>query len=94
MDSLDQNDIARICDALVRAVKKAASLVDAENYGDELRGLVVRAWEFHEMLRQAQLTTQDSWVVDELRTVCSEMGFTLKQIESLLAEARPPETTR
>jgi hypothetical protein len=30
--------------------------------------------------------SDDSWLVDELRTLCDEMGALLNQFESLIAE--------
>ena len=86
MESLDQHEITRISNALVRAVHRAASLVDAEDYGGELRGLIRHARELHEILLREQMRSDDSWVVDELRTVCDEVGASLDQFESLIAE--------
>ena len=86
MESLGQPEIARISNALVQAVHRAASLVDAEDYSGELRGLIRHAWELHEILLREQMRSDDSWLVDELRTVCDEMGASLNQFESLIAE--------
>jgi 5-deoxy-D-glucuronate isomerase len=86
MESLGQHEITRISKALVQAVHRAASLVDAEDFGGELRGLIRHARELHEILLREQMRSDDSWVVDELRTVCDEMGASLDQFESLIAE--------
>ena len=86
MKSLGQPEIARISNALVQAVHRAASLVDAEDYGGELRGLIHHARELHEILLREQMRSDDSWLVDELRTLCDEMGASLNQFESLIAE--------
>ena len=86
MESLGQPEIARISNALVHAVHRAASLVDAEDYGGELRGLIRHARELHQILLREQKRSTVSWVVDELRTVCDEMGALLDQFESLIAE--------
>ena len=86
MESLGQPEITRISNALVQAVHRAASLLDVEDYSGELRGLIRHARELHEILLREQMRSDDSWVVDELRTVCDEMGASLDQFESLIAE--------
>jgi hypothetical protein len=86
MESLGQRDIGRICDALVQTMHRVASLVDAEDYGGELRGLIRHARELHEILLREQMRSDESWLVDELRTVCGEVGASLDQFESLIAE--------
>jgi len=86
MNSLSQIEIRRISTALVQAVHRAALLLDAEDYGGELRGLIRHARELHEILLREQKRLNDSWVVDELRTVCDETGASLDQFESLIAE--------
>ena len=77
MESLGQPEIARISNALVQAVHSAASLVDAEDYSGELSGLIRHARELHEILLREPTRSNDSWLVDELRTVCDEMGASL-----------------
>ena len=86
MESLGQPEIARISNALVQTMHRAASLLDAEDYSGELRGLIRHARELHEILLREQMRSTDSWVVDELRTVCDEVGASLDQFESLIAE--------
>ena len=68
---------------------KAALLVDEDDYDGELRGLIRHARELHEILLCEQKRSKVSWVVDELRAVCDEMGASLNQFESLLTELRP-----
>ena len=79
----------RILDALCHAMHKAASLVDQENFGGELRGHVRHARELREILLGEMTRSDTSWEVDELRTVCEETGASLDYFESLIAEARP-----
>ena len=86
MESTGQPDIARISNALVQVLQRAASLVDAEEYGGELRGLTRHARELREILLREQMRSTHCWVVDELRTVCDETGALLDQFESLIAE--------
>jgi hypothetical protein len=86
VESLGQHEIARISNALAHAVRRAAALVDAENYGGELRSLIRHARELHEILLREQKRSTVSWVVDELRIVCDEMGASLDQFESLIAK--------
>jgi hypothetical protein len=86
VESLGQPEITRISNALVQAVHRAASLLDAEDYSGELRGLIRHARELHEILLREQMRLDDGWLVDELRTVCDEMGASLNQFESLIAE--------
>ena len=86
MESLGQHEIDRISNALVQAVHRAASLVDAEDYSGELRGLIRHARELHEILLREQMRSNDSWLVDELRTVCDAMGASLDQFESLITQ--------
>ncbi len=89
MDSLGEDEIRRISSALVRTVHRAALLVDEDDYDGELRGLIRHARELHEILLCEQKRSKVSWVVDELRAVCDEMGASLNQFESLLTELRP-----
>jgi len=87
MESLDQGEIARLSDALTHAVHRAASMIDAEDYGEKLRDLVRHARELHGMCLREQERSSETWMVDELRTLCDEAGASLEQIESLLEEA-------
>jgi hypothetical protein len=84
-ESLGQPEIARISNALVQAGHRAASFLDAEDYSGEIRGLIRHAWELHEILPREQKRSDNSWLVDELRTVCDEVGASLNQFE-LIAE--------
>jgi len=86
VEALGQAEIVRLSNALVHTVRRAASLVDAEDYGGELRHLIRHARELHEILLREQRRSTVSWVVDELRIVCDEMGASLDQFESLIAE--------
>jgi len=77
----------RILDALSHAMHRAASLVDKENYGEELRGHIRHARELREVLLREQTRSDVSWEADELRTVCDETGASLDHFESLIVES-------
>jgi hypothetical protein len=85
MEALGQHEVGRIANALAQAVHRAASLVDAEDYGGELRGVIRHARELHEILLCERMRLDDNWLADELRTVCDKMGASLDQFESLIA---------
>jgi hypothetical protein len=92
MEPNDQVEIARISRALLRTVKKAVSLMDAEEFGEELLRILSQAWELRARLCQEQTNAADGWVTEELQTMCKEIGATLKRIESLLDEELSQET--
>ncbi|MEO8754927.1 MAG: hypothetical protein ABI624_19860 [Casimicrobiaceae bacterium] len=76
---------------LVAAIAEAKALIDAGEFGDELREVVRHAREMHELLRE-QVSAAPPGSGERFDTICDTLGANIAWLEELAQDDIRPST--